>query len=159
MTGSSDYYSKLLAQEVLSRGHCIRVKGRGQSMYPLVRTGDTLDIEPKDPGELKIGDIIFYRRFCGDYVAHRLIKRNGPSTLLTKGDNHYYYDMPVPVDAVLGRVIRIEKEDRQLILSGNIAGILGRISAWLARGRSRKMTRLWRNMGRVIWFIGGRHKT
>lgn len=105
-------YSDIITREVLAQGYKVRVKGRGHSMYPFVRADDELLIDPTEPARLKIGDIIFFRRSRDLYVAHRLIKRLDSNNLITKGDNLDYYDAPVPVDQVLGRIISIERNGR-----------------------------------------------
>jgi len=125
-------YSDIVTQEVLTQGFCIRVKGRGSSMYPFVRTGDMLLIEPKKPDEFNIGDIIFYRRPTGVYVAHRLIKKNGTTTLITKGDNVPYYDEPVPIEQVLGRVVSVERDGRLRMLDSGLHRVVSRCWARLA---------------------------
>lgn len=132
VTSCTSPYTDIMTQEVLAQGFCLRVKGRGFSMYPFVRTGDTLLIEPKSPAELDIGDIIFYRRHKGIYVAHRLIKKNGSATLITKGDNLRYYDEPVPVKKVLGRVISIERDGRYLRLDSKLNKFVNRFWASLS---------------------------
>jgi signal peptidase I len=156
VTSQDSTYSDVMAQEVLAQGFCIRVRGRGHSMYPLIQTGDILLIEPKSPNRLNIGDIIFYRRPWGDYVVHRLIKKNGSATLLTKGDNQYNYDPPVSFDEVLGRVIKIEKDGKQVNLTGGINQTLGWLIAWLALGHIPLHIKVKRRLGRLWRLIGGR---
>lgn len=136
VTSCTSPYSDILTQEVLAQGFCIRVKGRGFSMYPFVRTGDTLLIEPKTPAELNIGDIIFYRRSTGLYVAHRLIKKNDSATLITKGDNLHYYDEPVPAEQVLGRVVSVERD-----------GHYQSLDSWL----NKAVSRFWTMLSPISW--------
>jgi signal peptidase I len=124
--------SKLLVDEVLARGVCIRLKGRGGSMYPFVRTGDMLLIEPKIPSELKIGDLVLYRRESGVHIVHRLIRKNGLTSLITRGDGLFYDDPPVPVDQVLGRVIAVERDGRSRKLDSPLNKVFGRVWAKLS---------------------------
>ena len=149
-------YSDILAQEVLARGFCIRIKGRGQSMYPLIQTGDMLLIEPKKAAELHIGDVILYRRPWHTYVVHRLIAKRSPATLITKGDNRIYNDSPVPAEEILGKVIQIEKNGRRITLTGKSSHLLAWIIARFACNRNRVWTRLWRHLGRLWWFFSER---
>ena len=132
VTSCTSPYSDIMTQEVLAQGFYLRVKGRGSSMYPFVRTGDMLLIEPKTPDELNIGDIIFYRRPTGIYVAHRLIKKNGSATLITKGDNLCYYDEPVSAKEVLGRVISVEREGCCVRLDSRLNKVVSRLWASLS---------------------------
>ncbi len=156
VTSCGSSLSDILAQEVLARGFCLRVKGRGGSMYPFVQTGDMLLIEPKEAAELNIGDVILYRRPSGTYVVHRLIKRNGSATLLTKGDSLRYYDAPVPAEQVLGRVTQIEVNGRRIRLQGWPKHMISWLLAYLGRGCGSNQTGLRRNLGRLWWLIEGR---
>jgi signal peptidase I len=125
-------FSDMLTREMLTQGFSLRVKGRGFSMYPFVRTGDTLLIEPRSPDELCIGDIIFYRRSEGQYVAHRLIKKYDATTLITKGDSLPYYDEPVHVEQVFGRVVSVERDGRPQNLNSGLNKIISRCLAGLS---------------------------
>jgi hypothetical protein len=119
-------YSDILTREILTQGYSLRVKGRGISMYPFVRTGDTLLIEPKNMNELRIGDIIFIRRAADHYVAHRLVKKINATILITKGDNLPYIDEPVPVDQVFGRVVSVERNGSLQSLDSKLNKIINR---------------------------------
>lgn len=101
--------TKALIDEMLAHGVRIRVKGRGFSMYPFIQTGDMLLIEPKTAAELKIGDLVLFRRSSGMTIVHRLIKRNGSESLITRGDGLWYNDPPILPEQVLGRVIEVER--------------------------------------------------
>jgi hypothetical protein len=156
VTDGTSLYSDIMTQEVLSQGFNVQVKGRGMSMYPLVQTGDTLRIEPASATELNIGDIVFYRLPIGTYVIHRLIKKNGNATLITKGDNQPHYDTPISIDDVLGRVVQIEGGGKRVKLNGWPSRMLGWLIAWLAHGYGLNLTRFSRHLGRLWWLIGGR---
>lgn len=156
VTNRTSLYSDILTQEVLAQGFYLQIKGRGMSMYPLVRTGDILLVEPTSAAKLNIGDIVFYRLPTGNYVVHRLIKKNGTATLLTKGDNLSYYDTPISVDEVLGKVIQIEGSGKRVKLNGWPSRVLGWLLVCLAHGYGLNLTRLSRHLGRLWWFVGGR---
>lgn len=64
---------------------------RGNSMYPLLREGDIIIIERKDPSEIKIGDIVVYRSLRGGLIVHRvteIIVVDETYYFKTKGDNN-----------------------------------------------------------------------
>ena len=131
-------YSDILTQEILNQGTSLRVKGCGYSMHPFIRTGDTLLIEPKGRHKLSIGDIIFYRRPGGQYIAHRLVRKLDQDTLIAKGDNLTYYDDPVLVEQVFGRVVSIERDCHNRNLDSWLNKLIGRcwarfspMSKWL----------------------------
>jgi len=121
----SDHFD-VFAQEILARGICLRFKACGSSMHPFIQDGDTIIIEPKTTSELNIGDVIFYRRPQGSYIAHRLIKKNGSASFITKGDNLCSFDNPVPIAQTLGRVIAVERNGRCYRLDSRLNMILSR---------------------------------
>ena len=89
----------------------------GNSMAPLIRHGDRLEID-HDPGELRPGDVVVFRRE-GALVAHRLIRcdRIGPGErLVTRGDGCAALDPPVARSQVIGRVTRVWGPERSLAL-------------------------------------------
>lgn len=148
-----------LAQEVLARGLTLRIKVNGESMHPFIRNDDILIIEPRGAADINIGDIVLNRQPSGAYIVHRLIKRNGAATLVTKGDSQSNYDVPFAAEQVIGRVVQIEGCRKRMKLSGGPGRVLGWTMAQLDRGRGRTMKRIRRNLGRLWWLIGSRRIT
>lgn len=143
-----------VAQEVISTGHSWRVKSRGDSMYPLIKHGDTLLIEPLSASELNKGDIVFYRLPSGSFVAHRFIKRNPSGLLLTNGDSGRDYDEPVAAEQVFGRVAQIEHSGKALKLTGKLYNLNTRLITLLARHRVPLQITMKKFLGRVQWLAG-----
>ena len=54
-----------LSQELLDRGGLLRFQAQGRSMYPFIKNGDIILVEPRNGNSVGIGDIIFYRRSDG----------------------------------------------------------------------------------------------
>jgi len=148
-------YFDALAQEILGRGVCLRFRARGMSMYPAIQNGDILLIEPQCAAEFNIGDVVFYRRLGGTYIVHRLVKKENNSALITKGDNQPYYDMPVPIEQAMGKVIQVEGRGKRVNLKGAPSRTLGQILAWFSHYHSPTQTMLTRQLGRLYWLIGG----
>jgi signal peptidase I len=148
-----------LSQELLDRGALLRFQAHGDSMYPFIKNGNIIVIEPRNGNAVSTGDVIFYRRTDGLVTAHRLVKinnQNDSPVLTTKGDSLYYFDPPVTGEQVMGRVVLIESQERKLQLTGWTGRVFGRLTACFARGRYPAQTRLVRNMGRLCWLLGGR---
>jgi len=148
-----------LSQELLDRGALLRFRAHGRSMHPFIKNGNILIVEPLNGTSASIGDVIFYRRAEGSLTAHRLIKKNRNKdimVLITKGDPLSYFDPPIPVEQVMGRVISIELQERQLQLNGWLGRPFGFLIALFARGHYSNQARLVRNLGRLWWLIGGR---
>jgi len=83
---------------------CIMI---GRCMSPWILPGDRLIVDSK-PTELKRGMIALYS--VGDrIVAHRVV-RVVDGQLFGRGDSATTIDGPIPLPAVLGRVIAVERE-------------------------------------------------
>jgi signal peptidase len=80
---------------------------RGASMSPEIQIGAVVLIDHVDRSQIKTGDVITFRVGSGNVVTHRVTAVLGDSELSfsTKGDASNSADpVPVPADAVLGRV-------------------------------------------------------
>ena len=92
----------------------VEVTLAGASMQPLIRMNrDTVVIEPLD-GEVRIGDIVLFRRADGAYVVHRVYKVSG-EMVVTLGDNCERPDAPIRKEQVLGRVTCIRRGDKNIV--------------------------------------------
>jgi signal peptidase I len=96
---------------LLAEGKTIKVKADGYSMYPAVKPGSIIYVEPFDESTLLTpGDIIAWKRESG-LVVHRLIRiaSDKRATLyITRGDSCLNEDQPVTSYQIAGRVFRIE---------------------------------------------------
>lgn len=99
----------------------------GPSMAPLLRPGDRVIAEHVRPAELNRGDLVVVRR-SEDLVTHRLIFIDGCGWH-TKGDNSLMLDPPVTSDAIMGRVIAIERGNQSIDLG---TGHWSTVNRWLA---------------------------
>ncbi len=151
-----------LGQELLDRGGLLRFQAHGRSMHPFIKTGDIILVEPRNGTSVGIGDVIFYRRPDGSPVVHRLVKITSNMyglILITKGDALKYVDAPVNSRQVMGRVITIEGNGRELKLNEWRSRVFGRLVAWIARGRypnQRRVVRFIDRFGRL--FLGRKTK-
>ena len=87
----------------------IRTLIHGNSMYPSIRKDrDYVTIMPVQDG-IHVGDIVLFADPYADrFVLHRVWRMEG-NRVLTWGDNCSEPDLQIPMDAVLGRVIMIER--------------------------------------------------
>jgi signal peptidase I len=96
---------------LLSEGKTIRIKAHGFSMYPSIKPGSLILIEPLNiKGLPRPGEIIAIRRENG-LIVHRLskiIRKNGVAYYIARGDSNAYADNPVKIDKIAGRIIRAE---------------------------------------------------
>ena len=102
---------KDLGLTLLSEGKTIRIKAHGFSMYPCIKPGSLLLIEPINiKGIPRAGEIIAIKRETG-LIVHRLteiIIKNGVSFYIARGDSNAYPDSPVRIDKIAGRIVRAE---------------------------------------------------
>lgn len=99
-----------LVQSLLRQGVSVRIRVSGNSMQPLLKGGETVELVPLAGNIPKLGDILFLRDQQGNPLVHRLIwrrSRSGVRYLLTKGDACAGFDGFVPAECALGRVEQI----------------------------------------------------
>jgi signal peptidase I len=147
-----------LSNEILGRGDHLRFRARGSSMLPFIRNGEIVEVEPVDIGQIRVGDVVFYRTWSGRILAHRVIeKRKGEKgvVLVTKGDAVPRPDVLVYPDQVLGRVMAVERSGRNIRFDNGLHRLVGVLyarvspfSSWIypILGRvKRAMRYLWPN--------------
>ena len=102
---------KNIGLTLLSEGKTIRIKAHGYSMYPSIKPGSLILIEPLNiKGPPRPGEIIAIRRESG-LVVHRLskiIRNNGITSYIARGDSNAYPDNPVNIDKIAGRITGAE---------------------------------------------------
>jgi hypothetical protein len=109
-----------IAAQILSKGCGVRIRARGWSMYPFIKHGDVIEVEPVEASLVRIGDIILC---CDDedrLVAHRVVKRSSrdpQATLVTKGDWTPRMDRLVYPEQVLGRAVAVERRGKRIRLN------------------------------------------
>jgi hypothetical protein len=105
---------KGISENLLDNGIDVRVSTRGPSMFPLISTGDKVTIHPEKNYEK--GELIVYKR-DGRMVCHRLaniFQQDGIKYYQTRGDSFIGLDDPVTANQILGKVIKIERENVSL---------------------------------------------
>ncbi len=102
--------------DLLARGAAVRFLVRGDSMHPVIRSGDYVTVEPTSADAIRRGDIVLSLTGRG-LTAHRLIAI-GRSALFTRGDNAAEVDEPFAIDRLIGRIVRIERNGRTVPLYG-----------------------------------------
>ena len=83
-------------------GKLIESEISGTSMGRTLPAGTRIHIQPLPANEYGIGQIVAFVR-GSTIFAHRIAYRTKQG-VLTRGDNHSWCDLPVPVDAVLGLI-------------------------------------------------------
>jgi signal peptidase I len=96
---------------LLNEGKVIKLRAEGMSMYPSIKPGSVIYIEPVLHTDLlERGDIIVWKRDSG-FVAHRLVRKFEKDNLdyfVTRGDCKMHEDSPVTGEIIAGKVIDVE---------------------------------------------------
>jgi signal peptidase I len=96
---------------LLAEGKTISVRAEGFSMYPSVKPGSVIFIEPYEKGAEPVpGEIIAWKKDPG-FIVHRLVRsyeEGNRKYFITRGDSIMAEDEPVPSDQIAGRVVRVE---------------------------------------------------
>ncbi len=120
-----------LMRPVLEKGLPFRFCARGWSMSPFIRDGDVIQVQSLGKSLPHMGEVVAFIQPAADrLVIHRVVGQKGGSYLL-QGDNSLGTpDGLVPPEAVLGRVIRVERHGHP-VYSG--LGLERRLIALLSR--------------------------
>jgi signal peptidase I len=88
-------------------------------MYPAIREGETITVQPVASSTVKKGDIILYRWQRG-VIAHRVVGvekfAGGSFRLIMRGDASGAPIERVAADQVLGRVVAVDRNGRRIDL-------------------------------------------
>ncbi len=103
MAANPDFTAAVL--DALQRRGRTVVRVQGRSMYPALRNGTQVEVQPVAYDELEIGDLVVFTDGRG-IVCHRLLRKAHRLCTL-KGDTNLWADPPVIWPQVLGRVTRL----------------------------------------------------
>jgi len=92
-----------LAREHLDQGRALRLVTQGHSMWPRLRDGQLVVVEPL-VGPPRVGDVVLIAT-PSRLILHRVI-RSDARAIITKGDAAPRDDGPIPRAAILGRLGR-----------------------------------------------------
>jgi len=105
---------------LLTEGKTIRIKAHGYSMYPCIKPGSLILIEPLNiKGMPRPGEIIAIRREAG-LIVHRLvkiIKKNGTTYFIARGDSNAHADNQIKIDKIAGRIVRAESTGENPVIA------------------------------------------
>lgn len=118
MTVPREEFSEL-TESLLRGGHVIRLRAFGSSMYPTIRSGNLLWIEPCPEGP-RLGEVCLFRNDQGRVIAHRLVEavnQNGKSLYRAKGDFLISSRDILTPERILGKVTAVERDGEKIILA------------------------------------------
>ena len=92
-------------------------------MYPSIREGELITVEPVAASDVKLADIVLYRSERG-LIAHRVVGSSptqssvlSPHHFLLRGDASLSCDQPVEANRILGRVTTVDRNHRSITLA------------------------------------------
>jgi hypothetical protein len=118
-------------QETCEKGGTVIFKIVTASMSPLIEMDDTVRIGRVEACKVRIGDILAYRD-GQNVVVHRIIDRirsNREVRFLQRSDTGGPCG-EITVDNIIGRVLSIQKGEREISLNTTWSRIKGRILGW-----------------------------
>ncbi len=121
-----------LLRAMNERGVLLRTMVCGFSMYPFIKDQDVLTIAPVTTRQPQVGEVVACTHPAGGrLVIHRIIADKETQWLL-KGDNNSKVDGLVINEDILGRVVRVERQNREMCLGLRTTGIASRLIAFLS---------------------------
>jgi len=104
-----------LLRAVLDRGVAFRFRATGFSMSPFIRNGDVLTVSPLS-GRPRLGDVVaFVKQETGGLAIHRVVATSAEGCLI-KGDNSSRHDGHVSEANILGRIAKVERNGKKILL-------------------------------------------
>lgn len=99
-------------REVILKGKELKMTVKTDSMFPLLNPGDKIVVRKCIDDNLLCGDVIVYMIDYVSYV-HRFIfkqKKDDQFFLITKPDKAFFFNTPIPLNQLIGRIIAVEKK-------------------------------------------------
>lgn len=98
-------------RELIEEGHQVSLLISGSSMSPfLIHHRDTIYFKKPDR-ELRVGDMVFYRRGNGKYVMHRIL-RIRPEGFYMIGDAQWEIEGPLQREQIFGLITAVERKGK-----------------------------------------------
>src|SRR6185312_2346434 len=149
--------------DALRQGQPLWFRVVSGSMNPLLRVGDEVRIEPATADRIRAGEIAAFETTDG-LVIHRIVRCMQKDTaiqLLEMSDVHLHPNL-IEAQAIVGRVILIRRDTRQINLQHPIAQMWGIATAQLrymfyclyTHSRFNVLQALLHRSSRLVVFIG-----
>ena len=130
-----------LTTELLSQGTTVHFRPSGRSMYPSIREGELITVEPVQASDVKPADVVLYRSERG-LIAHRVVCSSQDARVFRlQGDASLSCDEPVEAHRILGRVVGVQRNGRSVQLASRGAKIWHRtrrlasgLKGWICAG-------------------------
>lgn len=141
-----------LVSDLLEQGQKVKISVSGNSMYPFLRDGiDSVEFAWVSFEEIVRGDIVLIRRTGGDYVMHRVYRKNEKSFYMV-GDAQQWIEGPLYPQQLVAVVSAIWRKERRIPCSDSGLKLLVRI--WLTLRPCRYIIfRLYRKLLKIFGIL------
>jgi SOS-response transcriptional repressor LexA len=97
--------------EDLRAGKTVQMRPKGNSMTPIIGSGDLITIEPKKSGCIKKGDIVFCK-VNGKYYVHlvQAVTQKMGGCRYQIGNNHNNTNGTIGINNIFGKVVEVERK-------------------------------------------------
>jgi len=89
----------------------------GSNMKPTINHGEMVTVESVELSEIKIGDVVLHVTWSDTVVLQRVVRfvQTGEGKfIVTRGDNSLLESTPVPVESIIGRATKVERNNKQI---------------------------------------------
>ena len=111
--------SHTLRKEIISQGRSVQILASGYSMFPFLRKGDLLTVEPVPMETIKRGDIVVFE--MGEkWIAHRVInikRESNKLNFIPRGDTNLFCDLMVSKINYVGKIQKISRGENNIRLT------------------------------------------
>lgn len=107
-----------LGEEYIRKKGVLWLKVISSSMEPLIDIDDRILATTIRPEEVKMGDVVIFRRNSSPFITHRVIgwrRVNGVLQFLEKGDRNSIATW-IPATYVMAKVIQIKRKDERIVM-------------------------------------------
>lgn len=106
-----EYVSVL--REIAAEGKVVSMRIAGSSMSPFLCHNRDYIYFIKPDRALRKGDMVFYQRDTGQYVMHRILKKDSRGFYIV-GDAQTAIEGPVREDQIFARIIKVQRKGKIL---------------------------------------------
>lgn len=96
---------------LLKNGKPVQFPISGWSMYPFLSDGDSVTVSPINLQDLKLNQVVLYRRDNGPLVLHRIIDIKDDGLYLC-GDNQFDIEGPLRNNQVFGKLVSFSHKQK-----------------------------------------------
>jgi hypothetical protein len=140
------YYIFSYMDRLFDQGKTAWVVVTGMSMYPFLRENlDMVELTRASFPSIKKGDIVLIQRLNGEFVLHRVMKKN-PSNLYIIGDAQQWLEGPILENQLKAIVINIRRDNKMISCNNRLLNAL--VCLWfIARPIRNRLIQIIRYVG------------